>query len=114
LAKKDTSTNDAPDAGEILGLYSSRINEGDESTLRSRARVTRDLCEMRHPVIIPPEYRAIAKEIRTPFVRDTWQRVAAALTRDTPVAHVEGRDETVNSPARPTSPSGFSWLCCSA
>lgn len=89
--------SDAPTAGEILGLYSVRLNEGEEGTLRTRARTTRDLCEMRHAVTIPSEYRAIAKEIRTPFVRDTWQRVAAALTRDTPVAHVEGRDGTVTA-----------------
>lgn len=95
MAKRQATSN-APDAGAILGLYQSRLNEGDESTLRSRARTTRDLTEMRHAVTIPAEYRAIAKEIRTPFVRDTWQRVAAALTRDTPVAHVEGRDGTAN------------------
>lgn len=93
--KPDASLMDAaPSAGDILGLYSSRLNEGDELKLRSRARYSRQLTEMEHAVNIPAEYRAIAKEIRTPFVRDTWQRVAAALTRDTPVAHVEGRDIT--------------------
>src|SRR5688500_10590868 len=80
-----------------MGLYQARLDEGDESKLRNRARKARELTEMEHAVTIPSEYRAIAKEIRTPFVRDTWQRVAAALTRDTPVAHVEGRDSTEQS-----------------
>lgn len=87
--KKGASTEGAPTSGDLLGLYQTRLNEGEELTLRNRARQVRDLTEMRHRVSIPEQYRAIAKEIRTPFVRDTWQRVAAALTRDTPVAHVE-------------------------
>lgn len=96
MPKQTASAYDrgAPDAGEILGLYQMRLNEGDEAKLRSRARTARTLTEMEHQVSIPSEYRAIAKEIRTPFIRDTWLRVAAALTRDTPVSHVEPRDIT--------------------
>jgi hypothetical protein len=95
---KRTSFPDAPTAGDITGLYQIRLNEGDEAKLRTRARRARELTELEHSVTIPAEYRAIAKEIRTPFVRDTWLRVCAALTRDTPVASVEPRD--ITEPAR--------------
>lgn len=97
MAKKASDTSGAPSAEDILDMYRLRLNEGAESKLRSRAERARTLTEMEHSVNIPAEYRAIAKEIKTAFVRDTWLRVAAALTRDTPVAHVEPRDETINA-----------------
>lgn len=91
-AASDKALEGAPTAGEISGLYQSRLNEGDESTLRRRATRSRQLCELEHAVIIPDAYKAIAQEMRTPFTRDTWLRVTAALTRDEPVGHVEPRD----------------------
>lgn len=95
MAKRQTtSMEDALRAGDIMGLYQSRLTEGDEAKLRARTQLHRQLTEMEHPVVIPSEYRAIAKEIRTPYVRDTWLRVTAALTRDTPVSHVEARNPT--------------------
>lgn len=96
MAKKASDTSDAPDAEDILALYRMRLNEGDESKLRTRATRSRILCELEHTVNIPEAYRAIAKEIKTDYIRDTWLRVTAAMVRDTPVAHVEGRDETID------------------
>lgn len=83
-----------PTADYVSALYELRQNEGDESKLRTGIADMRLLTDMEHAVEIPEQYRAITKEVRTPFTRDTWLRVTAALTEKNPVAHVEPRDDT--------------------
>lgn len=97
-----------PDASYVYGLYRLRESEGPELTLRNRIKFTRLLCDMENAVVIPPQYKAITKEIRTPFMRDTWLRVTAALTRDTPVMHVEPKDAK-NADSRAAANIGESW-----
>jgi hypothetical protein len=82
-----------PDASYVMGLYRQRLQDGDEVKLRQQIATMRQLVEMEHPLQIPDQYRAITKEVRTPFARDSWQRVTAALTQHPPVAHVEPREE---------------------
>lgn len=96
MAKRSApDTSDAPDAEDVLSMYRLRLNEGSEAKLRRRAERARTLVELEHSVNIPAEYKAIAKEIKTAFVRDTWLRVTAAMVRDAPVAHVQPRDDTI-------------------
>ncbi len=78
-----------PDASYVVGEYRHRLDEGDEAALRVRIAEMRTLTSLKHRVDIPEQYRAITTEIRTPFTRDTWQRVTAALTQHPPVPHIE-------------------------
>lgn len=85
-----------------------RLDEGDEVRLRALARIFRNLVRLNHPVAIPPEYRAIAAEQRTPFVRDAWRRMTAALTKFPPQPHITPRDETRD--ARAAANIGERWV----
>lgn len=87
-------TTPKPDAAYVQSLYLLGQSEGDEARLRANIADMRLLTEMAQRVEIPEQYRAVTKEVRTPFTRDTWLRVVAALTEKAPVAHVEPRDET--------------------
>ncbi len=88
------STRPPIDASYVMGLYSSRIAQGDEVKLRSDIATARSLCELTHKVEIPEQYKAITKEVRTPFTRDALTRITASLTQHAPVAHVEAVDDT--------------------
>lgn len=94
MAKKRATGPPPPDAEYVTGLWRHKEQEADEAKVRRLAAEMRTLTEMEHQVRIPQQYRATAKEVRTPFTRDTWLRVTAALTHNDPVAHCEPRDET--------------------
>ena len=97
-----------PDAGFVIGLWRHRMQLGDEQTLRNKIWDFRVLTEMAHLVQIPPQYQAITTVIRTPFFRDTWLRITAALTQNPPVPHAEGRDDTAD--CRRAAEIGQRWI----
>lgn len=86
-----------PDAEYVEALYQMRSREGDESRLRDLATSFRLLTRMEHKISVPPAYQGITKVVRTPFIRDAWQRITAALTQKPPVVHLEPRDEREDS-----------------
>ena len=81
------------EASDILGLYQSKLAEGDESRLRAVSQSLREHCRLEHAVSIPEQYRAISKEIRTPYLRDAWSRISASLVSKPPVIHCEPKDD---------------------
>ena len=85
---RDSKDRWRPDADYVSSLYRLRLSEGDEAKLRAESDDARRQTELRRKVDIPEQYKAIATEIRTPFTRDTWLRVTAALTQHPPVVHV--------------------------
>lgn len=97
MAKRKTPP--APTAGYVLGLYQARKTESDEARLRSLVPVFRQLVRMQHDVAIPEQYKATARVVKTPFIRDMWFRIVQALTKDTPSIHLEGADKTKESRA---------------
>jgi hypothetical protein len=79
--------------GDILGLYETRKNDGDEARLRTLANQFRSLTRLESKVIIPEQYKAISREVRTPFVRDAWHRITSSLVAKPPVCHITPKDE---------------------
>lgn len=77
----------------VMALYELRKHDGDESNVRRDIDIMRALCEMRVKPNIPQEYEAIAQEVRTPFVKDAWLRVAGSITQNDPVPHIEPADD---------------------
>jgi len=94
----DRRTPPAPTAGDVVGLFMTRQNDGNEARLRRLAETFRSLCRLEHPIAIPEAYRATAREVRTPYVRDAWTRITAALTQNAWQPHfdpkVEGSDKS--------------------
>lgn len=84
----------APTADDILSLYNLRETDGAEARIRDIATSMRQLTRMEHEVSIPQQYKAITKQVRTPYVRDTWLRATAALNVKPPVPHCEPVDIT--------------------
>lgn len=78
-----------PTAAEVLSLFNTKQNDGQEARLRSLAQAFRLLTRMEHEVNIPDTYRAITREVRTPYVRDAWLRTSAALTQNPWQAHFD-------------------------
>lgn len=76
-----------------MALYELRRHDGEERRLRQDIATMRSLTEMSLRPNIPEEYQAIAQEIRTPFVKDAWLRVAGSITQNDPVSHVEPADD---------------------
>lgn len=74
---------------DIFGLYRTRVNDRDENRLRSIVNLIRPLCRMEHEVKIPDQYKVTTREVRTPFLRDAWLRIAASLIAKYPLIHVE-------------------------
>lgn len=97
-----------PTVENVLGLWTWKRKEADEQGIRRFIREVRMMCDMRTPVRIPAEYKAITREVRTPFVRDAWLRIASALVKDQPVPHVEPRDET--DAAKRAATIGSRWI----
>jgi hypothetical protein len=95
------------DAAFVQALYEDAKLQGDEAALRQRIAAYRTLVAMEHAVSVPKEYEAVVAPVRTPFARDTRNRVTAALTRDSPVAHVEPRDKT--QPAKEAANIAERW-----
>lgn len=101
-------------AGYVQSLYDLRKLDGEEAKLRAMSRETRTLVDMQHAVSIPPQYEAIGHKVRTPFARDTWLRVTAALTRDHPVAHVEPRSRTQEAKEAANIGERWTWAMFTA
>ena len=89
MAKKFTADYEVSD---ILNLYQQRKDDGDESRLRAMITNLRALCRLEHEVNIPGEYKAISREVRTPFIRDAWHRIASSMLSKPPVPHIEPKD----------------------
>lgn len=96
-----------PSASTVAGLYDVAVTQQAERRLRRLMTIFRALTRMEHGVTIPRQYRAIGKVTRTPFVRDAWHRVTAALTHEDPVAHIQPLDETIQ--ARDAANLGEKW-----
>lgn len=85
---------EAPTASDVLALYRTGLTDAAEARLRTNAQLFRTLTRMEHTVSIPKQYRAISKVVRTPFVRDAWHRITAALVQNAPTEHVEPISES--------------------
>lgn len=81
------------EAEDIYQLYRQKSNEGDEQRLRLLAAELRTHTRLEHAVDIPQQYRAITKEVRTPYIRDAWSRISASLVAKSPVIQVQPKDE---------------------
>jgi hypothetical protein len=79
--------------GDVMGLYETRKNDGDEGRLRELSSRFRALCRMEHKVEIPEQYRAITKQVRTPFVRDAAHRITSSMISKKPLTHITPLDE---------------------
>ena len=80
-------------AGDVMGMYMARSQDADEGRIRDLATQFRELCRMEHAVTIPKQYKAITKEMRTPFVRDMWHRVTSSLVQKQPSIRIHPIDE---------------------
>jgi hypothetical protein len=92
--KPDKDAPKPPTAGEIWALYRAKETDGNEGRLRRLAALMRSLVRMEHAIEIPDQYKATTKEVRTPFVRDAWQRTTAALTQNDWTVHIEPKGES--------------------
>lgn len=97
----------APTAEYVQGLYQTQQSQGDEQTLRSTIAEMRTLTSMTHAIEVPSQYQAITTVVRTPFAKDSWLRVTAALTQNPPVARVTPRQET--KPMRSAAALAAKW-----
>lgn len=100
-------TSPAPDAAYVEAIYEQRKTEGDEARLRSLAATFRQLTRQDHKLLIPPQYKAITGIVKTPFVRESWRGITAALTHNPPQVHVEPRDE--HQPAKDAANLAERW-----
>lgn len=89
MTKKFTADYEPDD---ITSLYQQRKADGDESRIHGLITDLRAYCKLEHEVIIPGEYKAISREVRTPFIRDAWHRIASSMLAKPPVSHVEPKD----------------------
>src|SRR5690606_28283548 len=105
--KNDKPSSPPPTADYVHALYRSKVGEGDEARLRGIAMTLRALTRLEHKPTIPRQYRSITRDVRTPFVRDAWQRATAAMVNKTPVPHIEPRDNTED--ARRAANIGEAW-----
>lgn len=92
----------------MTALWRSKQNDGDEQRLRVMARNFRTLTRMDHAIDIPAEYKATTKEVRTPFIRDAWERITASLTHNEWLPHFEPRDDS--DKAKRASGIGERWV----
>lgn len=84
-------------ADYVMGLYRWKMRDPEEQGLRRYISESRQLREMSLPVKIPAEYKAITKEVHTPYYRDNGFRVAASLVKDPPILLATARDEGVDA-----------------
>lgn len=84
-------------AGDVLALYNWKRQDPEEVGLRRWITEIREAVDMRDPISIPKEYKAITQVVRTPFLRDVKERVAASLVNEDPVYAVEPRDDTIEA-----------------
>jgi hypothetical protein len=93
-AVQDSGRSEAPDAGYVWSLWQMQQADGRESRLRTVAKTMRSLTRMEHDLAIPAAYKATTKQVRTPFLRDTWQRTTTALNQKPYTIAIEPRDKT--------------------
>jgi hypothetical protein len=93
MAKKVKKFQADYTADDVLALYRQRRDDADETRFRTLAYDMRALVKLEHAVDIPEQYKAITKEFRTPYVRDSWHRVTASLLNKPPVIHIEPIDD---------------------
>jgi len=77
-----------PTVDYIMACYRNKMQERPEVRLRQLIWDIRALTQMQHTIDIPAEYKRTTKEIRTPFMRDAWLRIAAAITRNDWQLHI--------------------------
>jgi hypothetical protein len=107
MAKKQAFTP-VYTAGDIMGLYQSRKDDNDEGRLRNLATQFRALTRLEHAVTIPAQYKAISREVRTPFVRDAWHRITSSLVAKRPVEHITPKDDA-RQDYRDSANTGERW-----
>ncbi len=105
--QKDPGRLPKPDAQYVWSLYNLKLADGDEARLRTISRYMRQLTRLEHKLKIPDAYKAITKEVRTPFLRDTWHRTTTALNQRPYVIVIEPRDQKQDT-AR-ASELGIRW-----
>lgn len=91
--KHDDGRLPAPDAAYVWSLYQLKQGDGDESRLRTTAKLMRQYTRLEHELHIPDAYKAITKEVRTPYLRDTWHRTSTALNQRPYNIMIEPRDQ---------------------
>lgn len=77
---------------DILSLYRLKRDDADEGRIRRIATAMRSLCRLQSEPHIPPQYKAITRSVKTPFVRDAAHRIASSLLAKPPVIHVVPKD----------------------
>lgn len=92
--KKPSDGPRPPTAGEVIALFNLKQADGNEARLRTLAETFRVLVRMEHDVRIPETYKAISREVHTPYVRDAWLRTTAALTQNDWHVHFDPKSET--------------------
>jgi len=90
-------------AEDVISLWKSRTEDGDEARIRKIAGTMRALTRMEHPVDVPAQYKAITKQVRTPYVRDSWHRITASLLHKSPIVHIEPKDDRKKEAREATS-----------
>ena len=105
---KRTPKSPPPTASYVKALWESKRSDGDEIRLRDLAGSFRTLTRMEHTIDIPTGYRATTKEIRTPFIRDAWERITASLTHNPVLYHFEPSDDS--DKAKRASGIGERWI----
>ena len=88
-------------------MYKWKTKDPEEIGLRRFILDIRRAVDMLDVVHIPNEYKAITREVHTPFLRDTKERVAASLVKDPPIYTIEPRDESII--ARQAADMGGRW-----
>lgn len=106
--KAFTPKGDPPTADYVTALWRTKQNDGDEQRLRLMARNFRILTRLEHAIDIPTEYKATTKEVRTPFIRDAWERITASLTHNDWLPHFEPNGDS--DKAKRASGIGERWV----
>lgn len=96
------------DAAYVVGLHRYNLHLAEERGLRQFIATTRRLVDMKHRVNIPKEYRAIAQEVRTPYMRDTAFRVTSSLTKEDPLLTYKPRDSE-DDDSKQAAAIGAAW-----
>jgi hypothetical protein len=97
VAERNGKHPPAPTAGEVIALFNLKQQDGQEARLRQLAQTFRTLTRMEHEVNIPDTYKAITRQVRTPYVRDAWLRTTAALTQNPWLPHFDPKSEADKS-----------------
>lgn len=94
---KTGRTPPPPTAGDVIALFNTKQADGNEARLRALAETFRVLTRLEHEIRIPDAYKATTREMRTPYVRDAWQRITAALSQNDWNVHFDPKTEADNA-----------------